>query len=103
MPSGGFRAKAGRPRGSKNRKDGPLKKAQFMGQAEIVRLAGETPLEWALRVRNDESVPMKTRADMAKAAAPYCHARLATKVVEPEAEEVNQAMKDANPWVGLVN
>ena len=34
---------------------------------------------------------------------PYCHAQLATKVVEPEAEEVNQAMKKANPWVGLVN
>ena len=48
-------------------------------------------------------IPMKIRTDANKSAMPYCHARLATKVVEPEAEEVNQAMKEANPWVGLVN
>jgi hypothetical protein len=79
-----------------------LKQAQVLDQVRIVRALGETPLEWMLRVRDDPDVPMKIRADMAKAAAPYCHARLATKVVEPEAEEVSQAVKDANPWVGLV-
>ena len=37
--------------------------------------AGETPLEYMLRLMRDSSQPAEVRGDMAKAAAPYIHPR----------------------------
>jgi hypothetical protein len=34
------------------------------------------PLDYMLRVMNDKTADHDRRADMAKAAAPYCHSRL---------------------------
>jgi hypothetical protein len=79
MPSGGKRPGAGRPRGSKTKKT--------MNIAIAAAAAGETPLEYMLRVMRDETVEPLVRLDMAKAAAPYCHARLAsTEVNGPRGE-----------------
>lgn len=38
---------------------------------------GESPLEYMLRVMRDSEAPLDRRDDMARAAAPYVHAKLA--------------------------
>lgn len=43
---------------------------------------GETPLEYMLRVMRDQTQEWSTRNDMAKAAAPYMHPRLATTEIK---------------------
>jgi hypothetical protein len=73
MPSGGKRPGAGRPRGSK------AKKSQAIAIAAMA--AGITPLEFMLRIMRDEAVDPLIRMDMAKASAPYMHARLASTEV----------------------
>jgi hypothetical protein len=35
-----------------------------------------TPLEWMLFILNDPNTPRREKTDVAKAAAPYCHAKL---------------------------
>lgn len=40
--------------------------------------SGETPLEYMIRVMRDEESEQSRRDDMAKAAAPYLHARLSS-------------------------
>ena len=40
--------------------------------------SGETPLEYMIRVMRDEESEQPRRDDMAKAAAPYLHARLSS-------------------------
>jgi hypothetical protein len=66
---GGKRAGAGRRPGSANRKTRTI--------ADAASQAGLTPLEWMLSVVRDENADMKRRDEMAKAAAPYMHPRLA--------------------------
>jgi hypothetical protein len=73
MPRGGKRPGAGRPRGSR------AKKTQEIAIAAMA--AGISPLELMLHVMRDESVDTMVRLDMAKAAAPYIHARLAATIV----------------------
>jgi hypothetical protein len=73
MPSGGKRPGAGRPRGSK------AKKTQDIAIAAMA--AGITPLEFMLQIMRDEAVDPLIRMDMAKASAPYMHARLASTEV----------------------
>ena len=65
---GGIRAGAGRKRGSVNR-----------ASAEAMAMAneGESPLACMLRVMRDKKASDARRDDMAKAAAPYCHHKLA--------------------------
>ena len=60
---GGKRAGAGRPRGAKNKRTLAL---------EAARANGERPLDFMLRVMRNEAESINIRADMAKAAAPYC-------------------------------
>jgi Family of unknown function (DUF5681) len=59
----------GRPRGSRNRRTRAL--------IEAANAGGETPLDYMLRVMRDPSAPSKRRDEMAKAAAPYLHSKLA--------------------------
>jgi hypothetical protein len=70
MPSGGKRSGAGRPKGSRSKRN------------EILALAamaeGVTPLEFLLGVMRDSAVDASMRLDAAKAAAGYVHARLAS-------------------------
>lgn len=66
---GGARPGAGRPKGSKN-------KVTLEREAEI-KASGLTPLDYMLSLLRDENQDLAVRADMAKAAAPYVHPRLA--------------------------
>jgi hypothetical protein len=67
----------GRKKGTPNKVKG---KATLERQAMAAVSAGETPLEFLLRVMRDVQQPMDVRIGAAKAAAPYCHRQL--KAVE---------------------
>ena len=73
---GGARPGAGRKPGTGNRSSEEARRKA----AET----GETPLDYMLRVQRDPSVGDARRDDMAKAAAPYVHARLASTEVKAE-------------------
>jgi hypothetical protein len=67
---GGARSGAGR-------KPGSIRKATAAAQAKAAE-TGILPLDFMLdRMRNDQA-PMEDRMDMAKAAAPYVHAKLSS-------------------------
>ena len=65
------RKTGGRVKGSLNKVTTAMRRA--------VAASGESPLEYMLRVMHDENEPIARRDDMAKAAAPYIHPRLASK------------------------
>jgi len=74
MPRGGPRPGAGRKPGSHN-----TITEQFRRR---VAVEGKLlPLEYMLRVMRDESADQRRRDEMAKAAAPYLHARMMTHEV----------------------
>ena len=60
----------GRPKGSKNKRTKALEDA--------VKKGGESPLEFMLRAMRDMTLDWSMRSDMAKAAAPYIHPKLAS-------------------------
>ena len=60
----------GRPKGSRNKRTCAL--------LEAAQVGGEMPLDYMLRVMRDPSAPPKRRDEMAKAAAPYVHAKLSS-------------------------
>lgn len=62
--------RGGRPRGSPN-------KATLKRQAEIAA-SGLTPLDYMIAVMRDPNADEKRRDEMARAAAPYVHPKLAT-------------------------
>ena len=68
MAHGGYRPGAGRKPGSINRAS--------MEARERAAAGGVTPLDYMLAVLRDEKADTQRRDDMAKAAAPYIHARL---------------------------
>jgi hypothetical protein len=53
-------------------------------EREAVAASGLTPLDYMLSVLRDEKQPAARRDDMAKAAAPYVHARLSSAEVKSE-------------------
>lgn len=67
---GGKRANAGRKTGALGKRTRELQAA--------VAVSGETPLAFMLRVMRDPKKPWAARMDMAKSAAPYVHAKLAS-------------------------
>lgn len=67
MPRGGFRPGAGRPPGLKN---GESKEIRARATKEKI-----TPLEYMLKVMNDEEADSGRRDRMAIAAATFIHAR----------------------------
>lgn len=69
MANGGKRPGAGRRKGSKNKRTQEV-------QAAVN--AGIDPLGYMLGVMRDPAQPQDRRDEMAKAAAPYCHGKLAT-------------------------
>ena len=69
MPRGGARRGAGRKPGTPNRVTAELQAA--------VAASGETPLDYMLRVMRDPTMEHPRRDEMAKAAAPYVHSKLA--------------------------
>jgi hypothetical protein len=78
MPSGGKRPGAGRPRGSKTKKQ-----ALLLAAAE----AGELPVDFLLRIMRDPTVDAAVRMDAAKSVAPYLHPRLAATIISAAIEE----------------
>jgi hypothetical protein len=74
MPRGGKREGAGRKSGVKNKIT-----RELMARVEAT---GITPLDYMLSVLRDETAPVERRDEMAKAAAPYVHARLHTTKVQ---------------------
>jgi hypothetical protein len=67
---GGKREGAGRKLGSVARIDAEARQRALA--------SGLTPLDYLLSIMRDESQDRHARLDAAKAAAPYCHARLAS-------------------------
>ena len=61
---------SGRPKGSKNR------------DMAALAAGGITPLEYMLSVVRDPAVEYRRRDQMAQAAAPYLHARLASTEIK---------------------
>lgn len=74
--------RAGRPKGALDKRTRMLRQAIQSGQ---------TPLEFLLERMHDKDADMSSRVEAAKAAAPYCHARLQSITVEEK------------PWDGDVN
>lgn len=70
MSRGGNRPGAGRKRGAPN-------KASAARQAKVAA-TGDTPLEYMLKVMRNPKADAGRRDDMAKAAAPYVHPKLAS-------------------------
>jgi hypothetical protein len=68
------RKTGGRQKGTKNKRTVELEKAA----------GGILPLDYMLQVMRDESRDIELRADMAKAAAPYLHARRAPETKDGE-------------------
>ena len=60
----------GRPKGSRNKRTRTL--------IEAAQAGGELPVDYMLRVMRDPKAPAKRRDEMAKAAAPYLHSKLAS-------------------------
>lgn len=73
---GGSRPNAGRKPGTGNRSN---EEARTKAAA-----SGETPLDYMLRMMRDTTLEYAVRNDMAKAAAPYVHAKLASMQVSGE-------------------
>lgn len=69
MAAGGRRPGAGRPKGTVNKLNDEVRAKALAG--------GVSPLDYLLAILRDETKPQETRIDVAKAAAPYVHARLA--------------------------
>ena len=70
---------AGRPKGYQKtggRQKGTPNKATAKRESEIAK-SGITPLEYMLKVMRDSKADAGRRDDMAKAAAPYVHPKLA--------------------------
>jgi len=87
---GGKRPGAGRPKGSKNTRSVELALKAHEG--------GITPLEYMLSVMRDESATQPRRDDMAKAAGPYLHPKLASteiKIPEKIVHEIRVTMRKA--------
>lgn len=68
MGRGGKREGAGRPPGAVNK--------ATQAERDAIAASGLTPLEYMLGLMRDEQADESKRLDAAKAAAPYCHARL---------------------------
>ena len=58
---------------------------------EAAQSGGELPLDYMLAVMRDPKAPARRRDEMAKAAAPYLHSKLAS--IEPEG---NVTVKNGN-------
>ena len=68
----------GRPKGSRNKRTRAL--------VEAAQNGGELPLDYMLRVMRDPNATAKRRDEMAKAAAPFLHSKLAS-IENPKIQE----------------
>jgi hypothetical protein len=84
----------GRQKGTKNKHKAV---AELMGDVVVQSaMSGETPLEYMLRIMRDANQEDARRDNMARAAAPYVHARLAaTEVNDKPKVEVDPSKSSA--------
>jgi Family of unknown function (DUF5681) len=77
----------GRPKGSRNRRTAAL--------VDAAQASGEMPLDFLLRVMRDDALALERRIEAAKAAAPYCHAKLSSIEFSPppQGEERTTAIR----------
>ncbi len=92
MAHGGRRQNAGRKKGAAHTKTRAI--------ADKAASEGITPLEYMLERLRDENEDRAVRADMAKAAAPYVHPRLAaiehsSDPTKPVLHRVEQVIVDS--------
>src|SRR5690242_17674845 len=80
---GGKRNGAGRPRGAVNKMTAVRRAA--------IAASGEDPLDYMIRIMRDESASPERRDEMAKAAAPYVHPKLAS--IEHELDWLKKPMR----------
>lgn len=84
MARGGARPGAGRRKGARNKRTEE--------QEAAVKATGLTPLEYLTSVFQNEANDDGVRIDAAKAAAPYCHAKLASiEVTGADGEAIEYA------------
>jgi hypothetical protein len=96
MPRGGLRPGAGRPRGSKGKKPDSEKKTKSgltNSEAKEAKKLKMTPLEYMLKVINDDNAEKDRRDRMAIAAAQYVHSRASDQ--KGKKEERNERAKKA--------
>jgi hypothetical protein len=76
----------GRQKGSRNRVPSATQRTREIVQEAVVAAVelNQTPLEYMLAVFRDPTVDERRRDEMAKAAAPYVHAKLAVTAVKAE-------------------
>jgi hypothetical protein len=72
MAAGGKRIGSGRPKGAASKANEEARAAALA--------SGLSPLDYMLGVMRDSSVENSRRGDMAKAAAPYLHSKMAQGV-----------------------
>ncbi|MDH3669557.1 MAG: hypothetical protein OES46_00125 [Gammaproteobacteria bacterium] len=83
----------GRQRGSLNKRT-IAQQNQTKTIRQAAKEAGSSPLEYMLQVMRDPATEAQRRDEMAKAAAPYCHARL--QVIQGGAEDQINDKKPIN-------
>jgi hypothetical protein len=74
----------------------------FLGQIETALALGLSPLGSMLKIMNDPSEDPARRDRMAQA-APFVHARLAPKTVDPEEEQTAEQKAAAASWDELLD
>ena len=82
----------GRPKGiakTGGRQKGTLNK-RTAATLEAIAASGTTPLQYLIAVMRDETNDPAVRLDAAKAAAPYCHAKLANVEVNASVQLVHE-------------
>jgi hypothetical protein len=100
------RKTGGRHKGTKNKATLLVEEAARMA----LSTAGALPLDCMLAIMRDETQPAERRFTMAKAAAPYCHARLKPVTPPPQpamieltCEEVEAEIVEILRRSGVVN
>jgi hypothetical protein len=72
----------GRPRGAINKRT--------RVDLDAAKANGELPLDYMLRIMRDPNASNTRRDEMARAAAPYCHAKVSTNPFAAQREETDQ-------------
>lgn len=93
MARGGYRAGAGRRRGTPNAK---LSKTEEKVIKKSAKTEKKTPLEYMLDVMNSEDVDDDRRDKMAIAAAPYVHERAVDKKLGKKEQKLEAAKNAKN-------
>lgn len=83
----------GGPRSGAGRKPGAINKATAAAR-EYAEATGIMPLEFMLQIMRDPGADRTERLDMAKAAAPYVHAKLSSVTMEATVKTLGAALDE---------